>query len=290
MKHFLPAVCHDQNGFVALIELHARTKDCYLDDITIDMSKTDWFDADMCAALGALLYRLGQGLNTITLPNIQPKVETILSQNGFLSHYGRALLQDQRGITIPYQRLDPKDDRFFAAYLERELIQRDDMPSMSAGLLKKFRESIFEIFSNAVIHSQTQMGIFCCGQFFPKRGMIYFSVADLGIGIRQNLKNNLGLDLPSQDAIQWATEGNNTTKRGQIPGGLGLKLLREFIRLNGGCIQIVSDAGYWKQDSAGILCNKLSQPFPGTVVSVAINTKDTRSYALSSELSESDIF
>ena len=161
---------------------------------------------------------------------------------------------------------------------------------MSSGLLKKFRESIFEIFSNAVLHSQTEMGIFSCGQFFPKRNRLDFSIADLGIGIRQNVNKNTGLDLAPEDAIIWATEGRNTTKRGQIPGGLGLKLLSEFIDLNGGCIQIVSDTGYWRREKGEIFTARLSLPFPGTVVSVEINTADKQSYALTHELSETDIF
>ena len=169
-------------------------------------------------------------------------------------------------------------------------MQRSEIPAMSIGLLKKFRESIFEIFSNAVLHSETEMGIFSCGQFFPKRDKLDFSVTDLGIGIRQNVNKNTGLNLVPEKAIIWATEGHNTTKRGLIPGGLGLKLLSEFIDLNGGRIQIVSDAGYWKREKGEISTARLSRPFPGTVVSVEINTADKQSYALSSELSEKDIF
>ncbi|MFV9690092.1 MAG: ATP-binding protein, partial [Desulfobacteria bacterium] len=127
-------------------------------------------------------------------------------------------------------------------------------------------------------------------QFFPKRNRLDFSVADLGIGIRRNMKENAGLDLAPEDAIIWATEGRNTTKRDQIPGGLGLKLLSEFIELNGGRIQIVSDAGYWKREKGEIFIARLDQPFPGTVVSVEINTADKQSYALTHELSETDIF
>ena len=52
---------------------------------------------------------------------------------------------------------------------------------MSAGLIKKFRESVFEIFSNAVLHSRTKLGIFSCGQFFPNRHQLDFSVVDLGV-------------------------------------------------------------------------------------------------------------
>jgi len=284
------SIDHDQAGFEALVFLWGQAKDCLFDEIDIDMAATTWFAADMCAVFGAILYRLGENLNTVKLKQIHPNVERILSKNGFLSHYGRENIPDRWGTTIPYRCLDVKDERFFSGYIETELIHRPEIPTMSPGLLKRFRESIFEIFSNAVLHSQTKDGIFSCGQFFPKTHRLDFSVTDLGIGIRQNVKQSMGIDLAPQDAIGWATEGQNTTKRGQISGGLGLKLLREFIDLNGGRIQIVSDAGYWMRKNRKTMLAPLSQPFPGTVVSVEINTADTQSYRLSSELSEDNIF
>ena len=290
MKLPLADIHNNQSGLEELVRLWAQTKDCLLDVIEIDMSATSWFDADMCAAFGAILYRLGEDLNTVKLANIRLGVENILSKNGFLSHYGGKKIPDRWGTTIPYQRFDVKDDRYFADYIENELIHRSEIPAMSSGLLKKFRESIFEIFSNAVLHSHSKLGIFSCGQFFPKRDRLDFSVADLGIGIRQNIKENLDLDFTPEKAIVWATEGCNTTKRGQVPGGLGLKLLIEFIDLNGGRIQIVSDAGYWLRENSKTITAPLSYAFPGTVVAVEINTADTQSYILSSELSEADIF
>jgi len=290
MNITLPAIRHDQAGFETLIKLHNDAKDCFLDNIDIDMNGTTWFDADMCAAFGAILYLLSENLNTIKLTGIRPDVDSILSKNGFLSNYGHKKPPDRWGTTIPYQRFDAKDDRYFAGYIENEFMQRSEIPTMTQGLQKKFRESIFEIFSNAVLHSQTKMGIFSCGQFFPRRDRLDFSVADLGIGILRNVKENAGLDLTPEEAIIWATEGCNTTKRGQIPGGLGLKLLSEFIDLNSGRIQIVSDAGYWKREKGKISTARLRWPFPGTVVSVEINTSDTKTYALTGEISETDIF
>lgn len=161
---------------------------------------------------------------------------------------------------------------------------------MSPGLLKKFRESIYEIFSNAVIHSQTKLGIFSCGQYFHKKHRLDFSVADLGIGIRRNIHERLGLDLSAEEAISWALEGKNTTKAGPIPGGLGLKLLREFIVKNEGRIQIVSDKGYWELSEGTVKTKAFAEPFPGTVVTIEINTADTKSYRLVSELRPEDIF
>ena len=290
MKFSLPEIRHSLPGFEALVRLNAEVDKQRFSKIEIDMMNASWFDADMCAPFGAILYRIGHNMNTIHLTNLPSGVEQILSKNGFLSHYGRMPIRDTYGTTIPYQRFDVKDDRFFASYVESKFVRRSELPRMTPSLVKRFRESVFEIFSNAVIHSHTQLGIFSCGQFFPRRHRLDFSVADLGISIRRNVKEHTGLDLSAHEAIEWATQAQNTTKRGRIPGGLGLKLLSEFINLNGGRLQIVSDRGYWRLEKGYTQTERLSQPFPGTVVNVEINTADTRSYKLSSELKETDIF
>ena len=285
----LPEIRHDLSGFQALVWLWEQAAGCIFEDIEIKLDATSWLDADMCAAFGAILHNLS-GPNTVKLTGIRSNVESILSKNGFLSHYGRNKIPDRWGTTIPYKRFDVKDDRYFADYIEHELLHRTELPVMSLGLMKKFRESIFEIFSNAVLHSQTKLGIFSCGQFFPKRHSLVFSVADLGIGIRRNIQDSLGLELSPERAINWATQQGNTTKRGPIPGGLGLKLLGEFIDLNGGCIQIVSDAGYWRRQNRNTYMTLLRHPFPGTVVTIEINAADANSYMLASELNAADIF
>ena len=290
MKFPLSAIHHDRAGFMSLARLHAKTQNCFLDDIDLDMGATDWLDADMCAAFGAILYRLEDDLNTVRLTNIQPGVQSVLSKNGFLSHYGRVKIPDYWGTTVSYQRFDADDDRYFASYIEDEFIQRSEMPEMSTGLQKKFRESIFEIFSNAVLHSGTRLGIFSCGQFFPTRSKLDFCVADLGIGIPRNVLRHTGDDMAPEEAIEWATQANNTTKRGGVPGGLGLKLLCEFIDLNGGSLQIISDAGYWRRKGRKNKTARFQHAFPGTVVNVEINTADRKSHKLASEPDTDDIF
>ena len=291
MRYSLPPLIrHDYESFEALASLHEQTKELFFNHVEIDMKATRWFDADMCAAFGAILYSLGKRLNEVSLIQISSSVEAILSKNGFLSHYGRVKIPDRWGTTIPYQWFDVEDDHYFAGYIEEELIHRSEIPEMSPSLLKKFRESIFEIFSNAVLHSHTKLGIFSCGQFFPRQARLDFTVADLGISIPKNIKNYTGHEFSPEEAIIWATKEGHTTKRGPLPGGLGLKILCEFIDLNGGCLQIVSDAGYWQRRNGKIVTKPLNYAFPGTVVSVEINTADTGSYVLASELNAEEIF
>jgi len=291
MKVSLPKnVGHDLGGFAALADLWAHTANCTFTQIELDLGAVVWLDADMCAPFGALLHALGQRINTIQLLNLRPDVERALAQSGFLSFYGGKTAPDRWGTTLPYQRFDPKDDRYFADYVTNKVLHHSELPVMSNGLVKKLSESLFELFNNAVLHSQTRLGIFCCGQFFPKRSQLNFSIADLGIGIRRNVVEKTGLTLDAAEAIVWATTGRNTTRRGAIPGGLGLKLLMQFVALNGGHVQIVSDAGYWRWHGGKGSAVMLDQPFPGTVVNVEINTADDQSYMLTSEAQDRHIF
>lgn len=289
MKISLPDIKSDYVGFSKLIHLASQLDDAAFETIELDCSRVVWIDANMCAPLGAILYKTGRELNTVKLVNLPAAIQKILSKNAFLSSYGIAKTPDTYGTTMEYKRFEPKDDRYFAAYVEQHMVGKG-IPKMTTALQKKFRESIFEIFSNAVIHSGTRMGIFACGQFFPKKSIVDFSIADLGIGIKRNLAQSMKINLPAEKAIEWATEGNNTTKRGNIPGGLGLKLLREFIRLNKGKIQIASDTGYWQFARGQVVTRTFPSPFPGTVVNIEINTADKNTYRLASETKTDDIF
>ena len=233
---------------------------------------------------------LNANLNTVKLTNIQIDVSRILRRNGFLSHYGGAALPDRFNTTMPYQRFETTGRHAFASHIEHELRFPDRLPSMSRQLLTKFFQNIIEVFDNAATHSQSALGIFSCGQRFSRKNRMVFTVVDLGIGMRTNIARHLGQDLSSTDAISWAIQKHHSTRRKEMLGGLGLTLLLNFIELNGGSVQIVSDDGYWRKSANRVLSQKLQHPFPGTAVTVEINTADTSSYVLSSEIQSENIF
>jgi len=272
----------DFEGFSRLAALANDARGCAFDTIEVDMSSTAWFDANMSAPLGVIFTFLANDFNTVQPVAIRPPVETILTKNMFLVGYGYSQRSDSYGTVIPFRRFKPEDDRYFVAYLNKHL-EGKGIPQMSEGLGRKFKDSILEVFVNAAMHSETEHGIFACGQFFPTNHRLDFSVADAGIGFRRKIRKELNLALHSDQAIQWALQEGNTTRRGSVPGGLGLKLLREFVALNGGRIQIVSDRGYWECGANGETVKRMDNSFPGTVVNLEINTADTQSYCLSSE-------
>ena len=273
--------CYNQ-----LISLYNDNKHKFLD--TIEISFDQWFGANMSAALGGILDKLVSNFNTIIFVDIPPNIRTIIQKNGFLSYYGHQLIPDSNNTTIKFLKLKPTDGRFFNRYVVDELLVRPELPGMSAMLKKKITESIYEIFINAQIHSESDF-IYTCGQFFPKKHKIEFTITDSGIGFKNKVNKRFGKNLSSVQAIKWATTDGHSTKIG-ISGGIGLALLKEFALRNKGKIQIISDDGFYQFSAQGEETRLFQSPFPGTVVNVEFCTNDTASYALKSEQSTSDLF
>lgn len=270
------------NQFVAL---YAQLSKIDFDAIKINVK--DWFGANMSAVLGGILDKIALK-NTVSVSSGNAKIISILQKNTFLANYGYKIIPDVNGTAIKYLKLKPTESRFFNSYIINELLSRSAFPSMTDELRKKIAESIYEIFVNAQIHSNTDY-IYTCGQFFPKKHKIEFTIVDMGDGFKKLINGRFNATLTSVQAIKWAVQDGHTTKT-DVSGGLGLSLLTEFIKLNNGKFQIISDDGFYE---AGEFekTHILNAPFPGTIVNMQFRTDDTHSYRLSSETySTDDIF
>ena len=154
------------NGFQSILEL-----DNQIVPENHEINISNWIDANMCAPLGAILYRKKTKNTPIQISNISSYVRSILQKNHFLSQFGESEKPDSYGTTIEYRRFETVNEIYkqFQEYVVRHFKPGSlGLPKMSLELLKRFRESLFEVFSNAIEHSYTQEGIFACGQFFPR--------------------------------------------------------------------------------------------------------------------------
>lgn len=290
MIHHLPTIRSNQDGYDRLAELAKATSDLMFDRLELSLSRVSFLDANMAAPLGVVLAGVADRFNTVEIVEVPEMVERILRKNGFLTQYRFEPLPDNNRTTIPYRRLQRNDEGLFEDYLQQHL-KGKGMPRMSEGLGKVFKQKLFEVFQNAVIHSESELGIFVCGQWFPQKQKLDLTIADAGIGIRDRVRRHFGNDkIGSVPAIRWALQESNTTKTGRQPGGLGLKLLHEFARLNKGRIHIVSRFGFYEFNAGQESFAKLENDFPGTAVTLEVNTADTSAYCLASEVTREDIF
>ncbi len=272
-------------SYQRLITFYQSNKNNLFGDIHLDLH--GFFSANMSAALGALLDLFSANLNDIHFDRISPQIEQILLKNDFLTYYGRQRLHDDHHTTIKFQKLKPTDGKYFKSYVIEELIGRTELPFMSVGVKEKITEAIYEIFVNAQIHSETK-SIYTCGQFFPNKNKIEFTIVDTGIGFKEKINQRFNSKLNAIQAIEWAVQDTHTTKN--VTGGIGLAILKEFITRNKGKMQIVSDTGFYELGMQEEVFKMFQDKFPGTIVNLQFCTDDSNNYSLKSEIDINNIF
>jgi len=245
-----------------------------------------WFDANLAAAVQAMRHRLreeqGKFLHLVRVP--QMPLQALTAIGLFPTSKVRA-----RPNIIPLRRFELKESKLFVEYTQ-EYFSNKGLPTMSESVTARFYEGIDEIFQNCAIHSKSKLGVFASGQLFPRIDRLDFSIVDLGLGIPEVVRNATGLSFSPSAAIDWAMTGSNTTRMGDVPGGLGLKLLRSFIQQNGGRLVIASYDGYWAEGRDGVVRRNLTAPFPGTAVTIEVDTADDAEYVLTDEIDPAAVF
>ncbi|MBP8178021.1 MAG: ATP-binding protein [Spirochaetes bacterium] len=284
MEYKLSNINSNFESYQQLINLFHACKRTHFD--TIILKITDWFAANMSSALGALLDSIQNNFNYIDI-QFDDRVGNILRKNDFLSFYGYDKKNDSYHTTIQYKKIKKTDSRYFIEYIKNDLFSRSEMPKMSDLLKKKIIENIYEIFINAQIHSESDY-IYTCGQFYPKKNIIEFTITDAGIGFKRSIYNKFERDISSVNAMKLALRGTITTKNG-IPGGLGLKMLSEFIEINRGKFQIITYEGFYEKIAVNEMYNEFDGYFPGTIVNLQFKTDEKYSYCFTDEIESDDI-
>lgn len=285
MKIFIPAqLKSDISGYSYFANIHRKYFDCENESIDFDFSECSWFEANLAAVLGGILSELQGKGNKVRLINIGPEQHNILTRNRFLASFGYDSTPDLIGTTAHYEKFDITDERKIKDYIEAELLNKPDMPQISQALKTEIIRSIFEIYSNAIMHGKCNF-VFSCGQYYPRKSPphMYFTIVDLGETIKSNVASFLKQPYSGEEAILWALKEGNTTKIGSQPGGLGFAVIQEFVKMNNGRIQIASADGYWEYVKGKIFSTTMSQDFAGTIVNLVFNLADTNAYSLKSE-------
>jgi len=275
----------DQQGFASLANIYQQVKPCQFEMIQLDFQNNTWFDANMLAMLGAIME--SAWTNDFDIINLKPAQEKIFKKTHY-SYFGGESLPDHYGTTVEYRKSKVSEIGSFEKYLEKKLLAHPEMPSMSALLRKKIKESILEIFNNAKMHGNCEF-VFSCGQYYPRKGRLDFTIVDIGNTIRKNVRKYSRRKVSSKRAIEWAVSKSTTTRKGNIPGGLGFTLIRDFLRKNEGKIQIASARGYWSEKGHALQSEDLNDFFRGTAVNLEFNVNDQCSYYLTSEVEDTDI-
>lgn len=260
--------------------------------VVLDFSPLKWIDANLLAAFGAILEANMHRVRLQFITNsMQPQIERLLSKNNFGKYFNLSKISDTNDTIIEYKITNGDDIKEFAKYFKDNVLLRKAMPTLSEGLKDKILENILEIFGNAPMHGGCKK-VFSCGQIFPQKNLIKFTIANTGHTIKENVieyyAHELNTDIYPRKTISWATAENNSTKKivNGKSGGLGLYYLKQFIEKNGGSINICSSDEFWKYIRNVETTEYLSDIFCGTIVTIEIRTDDNNIYFLEQEANQ----
>lgn len=145
------------------------------------------------------------------------------------------------------------------------------IPRLAADLRRKIVKNFWEIVNNGLEHGEGNTGVSCCGQFYPRKGYFEAAFSDYGVGIPSRVRAFLKEgSIPDEHCINWAVAEGNSTKSREESAGLGLHLLRKFLTLNRGSLQIASGSGFLENSADCREFKPLQETFSGTLVNIRI--------------------
>lgn len=210
------------------------------------------------------------------------QVHQHLSRNGFLEAFGFDALPGT-GHAVPFREASEFDKDGLIDYLVHQWIGSGWL-NVSDGLSHAVAGTVSEVYLNAFEHGDSKVGVLSCGQHYGKIGRLKLSIADFGIGIVDNIRRHFcNPDIGATRALKWAFTSGRSTKQGEdMVRGLGLGLLREFVQLNHGRLELHSNDGTLVVDENGSAFNNRQVPFWGTLVHIDLRC-DENYYRLKRE-------
>lgn len=270
--------------YARLIELYHVLNSLNQEKIILDFSNVTFLSANLLAVLGCCVENtIAKRNHKIALRNIHSKIKAVMQRNGFNKYFTWDHLDDLNHHTMSYDIFESTTEHLvdFERYLLLNVFSRESMPLMNSAYKNSIIDNFLEMFNNVIDHADSSH-VYVCGQFFPKSMNLCFSIVDMGKTINENVTSylrNSTAELPD-NSLKWAIIPGNSTKASEAPGGLGFSTLLDFLKYNNGCFTLISDKEIYELKSCKERFDKLSFPFPGTIVTITINLKDDQSYFL----------
>jgi hypothetical protein len=263
-------------------------------DVTFEFRGCRFLRHNAVAFFGDLthLIQCRGGIVRFALDTISQKVKTSLAQNGFLSTLGFGG-SPWEGNPIPYREDLSQDKTALVDYLKTHWLGHGWV-HVSDRLRDEIVERVWEIYANAFEHGQSSVGIFSCGQRYPSRRELKLTVVDFGVGIPSNVRmffrhDPRAVSLNTASCLKWAFQRGTTTKPNGTSRGMGLDLLKEFVKLNKGKLKIFNHEGYALIDESHEIFMNRQTFFKGTLVNITLRC-DESYYHFASETTDEPLF
>lgn len=276
MEFVIPRLNDASTDFDKLFKFWQQLSELEKPTVHFNFTHCDFLRDNAVAFLGGLI-RLTQykgGIVNFDKSSLQRDVYINLAQNGFLyaldySH------KPWDGNSVPYREDKAFDRDDFTTYLMDKWLGKGWI-HISPMLKAHITQPVIEAYINVFDHAESPIGVISCGQHYPSMGHLKLTMVDFGVGIPFKVRTFLNEPaMKSSEALQWAFQPHATTKSGSgIAHGLGLKLLKSFIKENGGKLEIYTENGYVRIEGAEEKFLDRPNQFEGTLVQITLMCDD----------------
>jgi len=267
----VPTLNDRRTDCTRLFSLYKKVPFLEKQEVIIDFSNCRFLRHNAVAFLGGLarLVQFYGGRVNFVWDTLQEDIRANLTQNGFIGTFDGSQ-REGSGNSIPYREYQNEDMGAIAAYLENDWL-RPGWVQVSSNSNDEITLNALEIYSNVFEHSESEIGVFTCGQRYPNRSELCLTVSDFGVGIPTKVRQFLNQPQhPANKALQWAFQPGNTTRAGRVSGGTGLDTLKNFVKAKQGEIEIYSNDGYALISSTQEVYKNSFTPFEGTLINIRI--------------------
>lgn len=92
-------VSSDFSGYNFLAKLHDELNQLQFEQIVLNFSSNTWFEANLCAGLGAIINEANANFNQISIENLPSSQRDIFQRNHFLASFGGHKIEDFNNTT-----------------------------------------------------------------------------------------------------------------------------------------------------------------------------------------------
>jgi hypothetical protein len=272
----LPATTIETNsiGIAELLKFYYWARRYTYRGVQLNISPCPMIDANLSALILAIAHKL-QAENKVRVFVLLGDHMGVFVRNGLINHlagkgntnpYG-----DYRESAIALTTFSIEQDAEFCNYLRRDFFGHRGLDALQLSTKNILIDHFTEIFANVIQHANTRYPVFSCGQYYPEKRQLKFTLIDLGEGFLPKIQAQTGGQVSTDlNAIIWSTHGLNTTRDIDLygPGGTGLKLLKNYCAGNNASFHICTGGGYVNFLKARTMEYTLDTPLPGSMVNL----------------------
>ncbi|HET6841769.1 MAG TPA: ATP-binding protein [Candidatus Angelobacter sp.] len=286
----IPTLTDSRADFEILFGIARQVHGLYEKDIVLDFSNCTSLMQNAVSVIGGLVKLAEHHGNQIELawPTIRSEVARNLARNGLMEFLGKPALKVSKSA-VPFRHDTALVEDDLVSYLYDSWIGKGRV-HLSDALKGAIVGKACEIYINAFDHGHSPVGVFTSGEHYRQKKLLKLCVVDFGVGIPDNVRGHVkNANKSGAESMQWAfRRGNSTKKTEGIARGLGLDILREFVKVNNGTLEIFSHDGQAVIDKAQHFTSR-SAIFPGTLVNITFSC-DESYYRFASETTGKPLF